>query len=175
MKISFRNKINLLFAFITLGIIVAGFGTYKYNQSVQNTDKEEQHTRQVIYQVAQLLSLTKDIDLSNTAYLACGDSLFLQTMDNAVKIIPASITELANQYKDNPIWIEKIGSLKVLIDKRISISTASLQLFKLKENYLFEQAFNNRNSKLLSDKINNIIQNIQDNEKQLLQTQQESV
>jgi len=161
MKISIPQKL-VLFSFIILasnGLI--GYAVYKSNQSHLDAEKQVEHTEQVIYQLASISSLIKDVIIASRSYVITNDSTYLDQLYNTQKSIFLNIKELRQLTQSDPSQQRRIDSLSFYIHKSLDFS---LQTIELRSKQGFKSAIANistRNGRLYSYHLLQIINSIQ--------------
>lgn len=174
MTFSFEKKLILLFSCILIGIAGAGIVTFRDSESVNDTEHLVQHTRKVLYESENVLSLAKDIVLSTRGYVITGDSVFLKPFEDANEIVHKHITKLEELTEDNPVQQQRTDSLKKLIEKRIEISLLIIRSRKEKGFEHAQQLIASRKGKFYMDEIRNTVHAIQLAENKLLNEQLEA-
>ncbi len=128
MKITIRHK-PLFFTFIILaGVGSISYFIYKSIQKLLDSAQWVEHTEQVIYQSANILSLEKDIETSSRGFVITKDSLFLKPLYLAEKKIFVNIGQLRQLTEDNPAQQGRIDSLNFYVDKSLNFSQQLVEL-----------------------------------------------
>jgi PAS domain S-box-containing protein len=174
MALSYDRKIVILFTSIIIAIVAGSITTYVNNQTVEKTDKLVQHTREVLYESENVLSLTQDIVLATRGYIITGDSAYLAPFSSAMKLIGASVDTLQILVKNETPQSHAADSLEELINKRISISVETIQLRNAKGFAAAQQAISTDKGKQYMDKIRDLTVRIQAAENKLLMKSKES-
>lgn len=174
MKFSFDGKLTFLFIFMMIGMVVAGVVTFRNSESVRDTDYLVQHTREVLYESEEALSLAQDVLLGSRGYVITGDSAFLEPFTNATKAIQEPIARLEELVKSNPEQLRRFDTLKKLIEERISLSVHVIDLRNEKGFTEAQQFVATRRGTLNMDEIRNTIHAIQEVENKLLNEQQQA-
>jgi PAS domain S-box-containing protein len=174
-RISFEQK--LFTGFTTVIILIAALSIFSsyYNARRISTSQWVNHTNDVLDEVQQISSLTKDIESEDRGYIITGDSnyrrYFMIAKDNIFK----HYKELKELTKDNSSERGRIDSLSALIEKQIDFS---LQCFRAKNENGFEAAkalMASRQGMSSADAIRKETSEIQQEENNLLiQRQKES-
>ena len=126
MKISIRQKLLFLTSIILVGNGIIGYAVYKSNQKRLNADQWVKHTEQVIYQSANILSLSKDIESSARGFVITHDSTFLEPFYIAQKTIFTYIRQLRQLTQDNPVQQKRVDSLNFYIHKSLYFRLLSI-------------------------------------------------
>ena len=174
MKISFENKLIILFTFIIVGIVVAGIATFKNNQSEKDTYNSGKRTRDVLYESEQILSSIQDIVLSSRGFVITGESNFLRPFENDSIIIYQHYNNLKNLIEDNPSQHARVNLLKHMLDERIKYSYLSVDLRKEKGFEAAQHFIAVGKGKYFMVSIKKLIDVIQEQENQLQQKQKVS-
>lgn len=132
MKVSFKNKLIILFSFIIVGIVVASIATYRNNKAEKDTYYSAQRSREVLYESEQILSATQDIVLSTRGFVITGDPSFLGPFEINSALIYQHYNNLAKLVEGNASQQARLESLKAMLDERINFSTLTVSLRKEK-------------------------------------------
>ena len=167
-KISFEQKLFTNFSAIIILIVVLSIFSSYYSDRRISTSKSVKHTTDVLNEVEQVLSLTKDIEGEGRGYIITGDSNYLQYFMIAKDNIFNHDKKLKELTRDNPAQKARIDSLSVLVDKLISFS---LQCIRAKNENGFETAkelMASGQGKSYTDAIRKVTSEIQQEENNLL-------
>ena len=126
MKISISQKL-FLFALIILTINgVLGYSVYRSNQKVLDSEYWVSHTEQVLYQSANIRSISQEIEATSRYFVITNDSAFLIPPLNSVqKTVLADIRQLRNLTSDNSAQQQRIDSLSLYMHQLINFSYKS--------------------------------------------------
>jgi PAS domain S-box-containing protein len=176
---SIRNKIILLSLIVLAGNGVIGYAVYKSNQKLIDSEQWVQHTKQVIYESSNLLSLNKDIETASRGFVITNDSSFLEPLYTSEKIIFGNIEQLKQLTKDNPQQQQRIDSLNFYIYKRLDFSLKTIEL-RSKQGLAAAIAYiSTKQGKNYSDILRQTTSDIQQEEENLLkerkQTNEQSI
>ena len=174
-KISFERKLFTGFAAVIVLIILVSVISSYYSDKRISTSELVNHTNLVLRETDQTLSLVKDIESGVRGYMITADSSYLEYFIIAKNTIFGHVEELTELTKDNPEQRPRIDSLSALINKRIDYSTNAIQVRNEKGLAGVQAMMPKKLGSFYSNKIRNIIIQIQTEENNLLvQRQQEN-
>jgi len=108
-------------------IIGSSVLSYRAQQDLLQAGEAVEHTRQVLYQVERLLSLTKDVGSGVRNYLVTGDEEFLAPYRAAVAAMPDTIAQVRDLTADNPAQRKRLEALQPLIDDRLAATARIIE------------------------------------------------
>jgi signal transduction histidine kinase len=168
MRLSYQQKLVVLFSIIVLGTITGALTTYFNHQSVKTSNNWVEHTIAVLYESERTLSLTQDIILVGQGYALTGDSNYLSPFNSALFLLHSSVTNLRDLVKDNMTQTERLDTLQKLIFNRVNLTkknvTANRRAFPATQ--LFVNSYRNMRT------IRSLTQRIQTEEENLLKKRQ---
>ena len=179
MKPSIRQKLITFALIILAGNLFIGFAVYNTSQKRIKTEQSVQHTEDIISNLANILSLGKDIESASRGFIITNDSAFLEPLFTAEKIIFNNIGQLRQQFKDNVAQQQRVDSIHYYMQKRLAFSLHQAEL-RSNQSLLAAIAFASTNRGLYySDNLRQIIAEIEQQEdtnlKQLQQTNEFSM
>ncbi len=107
-----------LIASIFLIILVLFISFNSFNNTSSNfidTSKQLEHSREVLYDTEQLLSLSLEMQNSARGYFVTGDNKILSLFYKAEASIYPHLSQLKTRIKDNPLQQRRIDSLRLAI------------------------------------------------------------
>ena len=172
-KMNFEQKLVMgFFATIILILMMTIFSFY-YNNKLIDSYRWVEHTNQVLHETEQTLALTKDIEGSSRGYVLTSDSGYLENFEESKTLIYNHLQELKTLVSDNAVQRPRIDSLKIFVNKRIDFSEQCIRTANEKGFDAAVALINTRQGKIASDKIKDLIADIQQEEKSLLVTRQQ--
>ncbi len=165
MKLNVVRIISFFFFIILLVIMAAGMHTYKTALAVKETEKWVQHTREVLFESGEVLSKAQDIVLSTRGYIITDDPPFLQPFIDATKDIDNHFENISNLTTVNIQQLQKLDTLKKLINEAIKLSVRIIKLKKQKKFVTVQQLVIVRQGEICMDEIRTLIQTIQAEER----------
>ncbi len=145
--------------------MAAGMHTYKTALAVKETEKWVQHTREVLFESGEVLSKAQDIVLSTRGYIITDDPPFLQPFIDATKDIDNHFENISNLTTVNIQQLQKLDTLKKLINEAIKLSVRIIKLKKQKKFVTVQQLVIVRQGEICMDEIRTLIQTIQAEER----------
>ena len=174
MKISIRFKL-LIFASLILvasGIII--YAVYKSKQKLQESELWVEHTKEVLSQSGNILSLCKDIESSSRGFVITNDSTFLDPLNAARQIVFTNISQLRQLTQDNHLQQQRIDSLNFYVQKRLNFSIQQVEIRRGQGLVSAIAYTSNKQGKYFSDCIRKIITAIQQEENTLLKQRKQA-
>jgi PAS domain S-box-containing protein len=170
MKMIFLSNKKITLFYLLSGIALLSLIIVLYTQtiSIESKGKLVENTQEVLHQNGQILLDILNIQNGARGYLLTGNEIFLEPYNNSIKTINNNTNELNELTKDNPQQQSRIASLKHLIKERLDLSKDLIEakkqnkLTKTNEIVLIEKG------QFLTDKIKNIITEINLEEFRLL-------
>ena len=167
MKSHLRKKLFFFTLIILTGIGLIGFAYYKSNQKLLESAQLVQHTQRVIYQSDNIYSLSKDIEILAQNCIITNDSASLEP-----RVFPKTIFTYIGQLRqltlDNPRQQQQIDSLTLYMFRYLNFSYQTIEL-RNKQGLVKAIAFiATKEGKRYTDRINDIVKNIQQEENMLL-------
>jgi PAS domain S-box-containing protein len=99
-------------------IVGASALSYRSQQDLLDAWGAVDHTRDVLYQIQQLLSLLKDAETGQRGFLITGDDRFLEPYKAAIQAIPAATAAVRTLTADNPNQQHRLDALQALMSER---------------------------------------------------------
>ncbi|MDB5282682.1 MAG: Phytochrome-like protein cph1 [Bacteroidota bacterium] len=145
-----------------------GYAVYQSNQKLKDSENWVQHTEEVIYQSANILSLAKDIETGARGFVITNDSTFLEPLYAARKITFKDIEQLRQLTRDNISQQERVDSLDFYLQKRLEFSNQSVELRSKKGLAAAIALSATREGKRYTDRIRKLTADLQQEENGLL-------
>lgn len=168
MKISIFQKL-LFFSFIILacnGLI--GYAVYQSNDKLLDSKSWVKHTEKIITLSGKILSLSKDIEIASRDFVLTNDRKVLEPLKKT-KTIFVYFEQLRHLTLDNPVQQKRLDSLMVYLNTYLEFS---LQTVALRSEHGLIPAIDQISSKQgkhYTDRIRQIISDIQQTEYELLE------
>jgi len=139
------------------------------NRQLKERTAMVEHTYKTSFDLEALLSAVKDAETGVRGYALTHDTDFLTPYTNSLTAVDSIYKKLVVLTRDNPIQQQRLGELKVVMDKRFSIFEAGLTYYQNGQtdtNYKVRPA--QLESKRTMDKLRRIIGYMQQEEDRLL-------
>ncbi len=158
-------------AFAVIVAIVVGIGITSYVMSDRFARSEESviHSYQVISQLKSISAELSEAESARRGFALIGDQSLLIDPDVAYETIPGHLQILQSMTTDNPRQQQRLAQLKPLITQRLALWKESIQLQKQDPSATGQQLEFTRQGVALNDKINTLINAMEQEEDQLLQ------
>lgn len=147
--------------------------TYYNTRNVLDANGLIAHTQKILYSSEEVVALTTPIAASYRTYLITGDTSYLKPQDQApVKELYAKVDSLHNYVRNNKGQLVRIDSLREMIGHRILYADTALNLIRTQGRDAAVAFVSLNGSKKILDRIREIVNSIQDEEKALLAIRQ---
>ncbi len=158
-------------AFAVIVAIVVGIGITSYVMSDRFARSEESviHSYQVISQLKSISAELSEAESARRGFALIGDQSLLIEPDVAYETIPHHLQMLQSMTTDNPRQQQRLAQLQPLITQRLALWKESIQLQKQDPSATGQQLEFTRQGVALNDKINTLINAMEQEEDQLLQ------
>lgn len=126
-----RTKRLLVPSFLLVAIFVAGINAWIAYQALADLLENQywvNHTWEVISQVEQIVSSTKDAELATRGYVNTGNTAYLATYRSAVQSVPGELEHFRQLTADNPRQIAQGQEMKSAIDARFARLQTTINL-----------------------------------------------
>ena len=164
-----ENKVLSIFSIIVLALILITVFSYQSINKVNDNMELVNHTREVVVQLKDNLSIMQDVETGQRGFVITGKKKYLEPFNLAIEKIKTNTAQLRNLAKDNPIQQHRIDTLEQLSKLKISLSK---EIITSREQNGFEAAMkiiNAEKGKNLMDGIRAISLKMQQEEERLLQ------
>lgn len=165
MKLSLKNNLRLGLGLSLFLLIISSLASYiSISELIRNAGMVS-HTNQIITQLENTISTLKDAETGQRGYLLTGNKIFLEPYMGAREKINSLYLDLQKQTADNPYHQRKLKELKDILDSRLNIIDNTIKVraagATVTEGYLLD-------GKVYMDKMRQIIKDMQNEEKRLL-------
>ena len=128
MKIGIRQRLLLFSLIMLVGNGLIGYVVYRSNQKILESEQWVQHTENILYRSATILSLGKDIETASRGFVITNDSAFLESLFDAEKKIFSYIVQLRQLTQGNPRQQQRVDSLNFYVLKRLEFSLQTIKI-----------------------------------------------
>ena len=164
----FDLKIVVGFLITLLLVFMLGIYTYDKNNNQLKASRWVNHTNEVLYRYAQLLSTLTDIETGQRGFCLTNNSDFLVPFHNGKDNIYPQLNDLKELTSENTRQHARVMELESLIEKKIAFSNDVVELYKINP----EQGIlliTSLKGKRLMDRIRHNFEELMKEEKTLLQ------
>jgi len=142
---------------------------YFNNQKIKSTSDLVEHTEEVLRSSDHVLLDIINIETGLRGFLLSGNIIFLEPYDHSTSTLEKDILNLKLLTQDNQIQISRIDSLKKVVKERLLFTAKTIEVLRQKGLNETEKIASIEKGKILTDKIRNIIADINLEEFSLLQ------
>ena len=175
MTFGFYKKLTLLFLVFFTGIAVIGFLAFRNNVAFVKSNALVEHTQQVLDESEKIFSLTQSIANGERGYVITGDSVFLQPFINAREKIFLQIGKIKSLTSDNPVQQVRIDSINLFALQRVDVSSKIIAGVNEGNKDKAIQIIASKEGKNLSDKVRNLVTELQQEENSLLKLRKAAI
>ncbi len=174
MKLTLDRKILIGFALCTLVLLaVAGF-LFRNNEKFIGTNKWVNHTREVLYELSQVLSNSVEIQGNSHSYLLTGNETYLQLLNTAKSNALQHLNLARELTRDNPAQQRNLDALEPLLQARIKFSEKVLTVKQEKGLAEAQKLLAEGEGRRLLEQIRSTVQSAEDMENRLLTERQKA-
>jgi PAS domain S-box-containing protein len=119
MRIAVGNKIAAGFAATLLVMAVIGAYAYRSTMAFVGDSERAEHSRRVLGELKELLSLAQDLELGSRGYVITGKEEYLEPYRHASSEIGRQLATLSNFVADSPEQRTRLESLKPLVEQKL--------------------------------------------------------
>ncbi|MEH2198027.1 response regulator [Nostoc sp.] len=155
-------------------LVLIGVISYQNTRILIDTSNQVQKTQGKINKLEELLSEMKDAETGQRGYILTGQEIYLEPYQAVVANIDPKIAELKDLIADQPSQEKQFATLESLIAAKLAILK---QTIYLRQNQGFEaalQVIQTNQGKYLMDDIRKVINEIENEDKRLLQQQSQA-
>ncbi|BCL33629.1 response regulator [Nostoc sp. MS1] len=168
-RLKIGSKIGAGFTISIVILSTIGFVSYQSIQELIAASRKEQHTYQVLSQLAELNSLLSTAETGQRGYIITGEQRYLEPYQVATKSLDKTIQELQRLTSDNPKQQGYIDKLEPLINQRINVMQAVIDLRQNQGFTSAQKAMLSDSGRILMLQIRNISQQMNAEELRLLE------
>ena len=122
------SKIGLSFAFGITIFALIGISAYRDAMRSIETDRQQKRAYEFLTKLEELLSTLKDAETGQRGYILTGEERYLQPYKAALGSIDEHLQEMQKLTEGHMIQQERLERLEPLIEERLSILEAALNL-----------------------------------------------
>lgn len=168
MKFYFDKKI-IFFFFLSAIIILSVLIIFYFNaQKVKLTSNLVEHTEEVLSKSDNILLDLLNIEGGSRSFILTGNIEFLEPFNIAMAKIDSDFVNMAILVKDNYAQQLRLDSLKTIVNEKIIFTKTTIKVRTINGLYDTEQIIKEERGKYLTNKIRNLIANINSEEFRLL-------
>jgi methyl-accepting chemotaxis protein len=125
---TFGRKLTIAFAMACLALIVVAVVGYRSTEDLVDNASSVAHTHQVRRDIADLLSVLKDLETGQRGYVITGDEAFLEPYRSALDDVAPRLQGLRRLTADNAEQQRRLDGLSPVIDSRLAELAAIIAL-----------------------------------------------
>jgi methyl-accepting chemotaxis protein len=167
------KKIRVGFALTLAIFLVVGFLSFRSTLKLVDTVDWVAHTHQVLEKLQTLLSLMKDAETGQRGYVITGEKNYLEPYAASLKEIHSTFVTLKDLTRDNAQQQGRLDKLRPLIDAKLKELKETIELRTAKGFRETQKVVATDRGKETMDQARELIQQMQDGEKDLLKQRQE--
>jgi PAS domain S-box-containing protein len=154
-------------------IVVMFVSFYLFNKSNADfidSSYEVEHTREVLYETEQLLSLSKDIVMATRGYVITRDEKFLKPLHFARDSVASSLARLSKLISDNPLQQTRVAKIEKAVKNQFAFSDSLVTLTKSGRTAMAQQMIEEGKGMVYSEEVWDTISQVKATETELLNT-----
>lgn len=165
-----RKSLPLYVMFAMAAAILAGVGWDWYHSRIalQEADRWEKHTYEVLLQGNKLLSALTDVETAQRSFLLTGSEEHLQPFDEALPRVAQALAGLKTLTKDNPHQQQRLASLELLTRARLANLKDTIDLRRTQGLEAAMQAVRSNHGQSLMEEVRRPVGEFQAEEAKLL-------
>ncbi len=166
---SLKNKTNIAFFLALITLVMIGWFSFRGSRSTEEKDHLVSHTRDVLEASELLRSHVYDAAAARRAYSLWGDSKQIDAFSLAYKSALADFATLRKLTADNTELQFSLTQMELLMNARLSILKASVELHqRIRDDSKQQDAFNDQSARV-STQLTELIDEFERAERGLLQ------
>ena len=166
-----RNIASSGLGLALLLLVLVGGASYRSITQLLVADKSVKHTYSVLEEINKVTSGLKDAEWGRRGYIITNDTAFLTTFNVGVQDVGREIKKLRQLTAENPRQQQRLDTLQPLIVKRLNSLQNSINLRQQKPSNLSIQITLTEQDKELHNQVQKILDDMEAEERQLLQYQ----
>ncbi|TAN09624.1 MAG: HAMP domain-containing protein [Chitinophagaceae bacterium] len=169
MKWNVGTKIATGFGLALTIFVVVGAVSYRGTIHLIEASNWRGHSYQVLAQLAQPLSLLRDVELGNRDYYLSNQKRFLEESRAAAGKIAPILQELRSLTLDNPRQQQRLAVLDSLIKTRLDYARETIQIYQTQGQKAAIERVTGGDGEAVTNDIGNLIGQMQNEEQRLLE------
>ena len=167
-RLKIGTKIGSGFALGLVVFSIVGFIAYRGTHQLAESARQETHTYQVLSELEEVLSITKDAETGQRGYILTGESRYLDPYQSAIAKLAQKIKDVRQLIVDNPGQQRNLETLEPLIRDKLSELKETISLRQTKGLEVALVTIRSDRGKQLMDDIRRIIGQMESEERSLL-------
>jgi signal transduction histidine kinase len=164
-----RNRAKLAFVSAVALVLIGSLAATITVARLSNSAEWVVHTYQVQLAVSNIEFVLSEASRARLSYVSSGDETYLQSFDSANNQAAADLLNIRQLTIDNPRQQELCSQLEMLVNRRLRVLRAALELRKTGQIDDAKQALFTRDNVVVSQDIDNVMQQMEQEEARLLQ------
>src|SRR6202046_1634765 len=164
-----RNRARLAFVSAVALVLIGSVAAAITLARLTNSTEWVVHTYQVQLTVGHVDFVLSEAARARLGYVTSGDESYLVSFDSANNQVAADLRTIHQLTEDNPRQQESCAQLEKLVDRRIAVLRAALELRRTGHVDDAKQALLTRDSAAAAQDIDNVMQQMEREEERLLQ------
>jgi signal transduction histidine kinase len=164
-----RNRAKLAFVSAVVLVLVGGLGAAITVARLSNSAKWVAHTYQVQLDVSNVEFVLSEAARARLNYVSSGDESYLAVFDSADNQATADLRSIHQLTADNPRQQELCSQLEKLVNRRLEVLRAALELRKAGQLDDAKQALYTRDNVAVAQQIDDVMQQMEREENTLLE------
>jgi signal transduction histidine kinase len=164
-----RNRAKLAFVSAVVLVIVGGLGAAITVARLSDSAKWVAHTYQVQLDVSNVEFVLSEAARARLNYVSSGDESYLAVFDSADNQAAADLRSIHQLTADNPRQQELCSRLEKLVNRRLEVLRAALELRKAGQIDDAKQALYTRDNVAVAQQIDDVMQQMEREENTLLE------
>jgi PAS domain S-box-containing protein len=164
MKLIFGKTTTLFYYLALIALVVVLVLFYSNTLKVRATGNLVDHTQEVLRKSDNILLDILNTETGQRGYILTGEVIFLEPYTNAQTTLSNNLAALALLTKDNPDQQLRIALLKNRVVERLDLAKKTIEAKKQKQLNEADQLLRLEQGKIITDKIRNIIVDINSDE-----------
>ena len=127
-----HQKLSLTFGFLLLLMLLVGNAWVTRRQLQVQLDDQAwvEHTKQVLFEVAETESLLKDAETGQRGFLYTGEARYLGPYQSSISQVSPHLASLAQLTADNPHQLARVLELRRLTDEKLAELAETISLYQ---------------------------------------------
>lgn len=174
MKLSFSQKLLIVFLLVVVSIILLAAITYRNNKTHQETTQLLDHARQMQDESENLSSFIKDQESRVKGFIMTGDTAFIEPFSANTQYIFNQLSELKNLAFEAPSQKLRLDSLESEVHQKFSFLQRWVELKKTEGFAGAQKLMNTERELKRMDTINRLISDLHKEENKVVQARKQA-